>query len=497
LSNIRVTYSGLLAFTVSIGSIITGIIFVIIVTRRLSPEEFGLWTLIGNMIYYVAIIEPIISYWTTRQIARGEHVGKTALFTGSIFSIGGFTIYSIMAIIVSSSLGVSFEVLMLASLLIPINLLNGVLGSIFLGYKPHVISYGILTFETAKFPLGLVFVYFAQLGIVGALLATILASTFRTILLLILVRKMIIGGIKRQIIKFWLRMSWLIAYQQFGGIIFRLDVLLVSFATSSFTGLAFWGASQAIGYLILHAGLISQALYPKLLAAGKKEFAYENLKRTLFFAIPILGASIVFAKPALHILNPLYVDAVYVVYFISMGAFLNTLRSVFYKILGGYENVDATTQASFKEYVKSKLFLIPTIEYIYTGSYIAFLAFFLIFLKTPEMSEIFIVTVWSSIMFAVSIPLTTYVIILVKKQYQISLPFKAITKFSLAAILTGIIIFFISENMLTYHEGIFDFMFELIPLLLLAGTIYFGLTYVIDDSTRKLYRAILNEIRKK
>jgi len=496
LSDIRVTYSGLIAFAVNLVGIITGMLFVIIVTRRLSPEEFGLWTLIGSMVYYVFIIEPVISYWNTRQIARGEQVGKTALAAGSLFSIGGFTIYSVMAIIVSSTLGASFHVLMLASALIPLNMLNSILGSIFLGYKPQVVSYGIITFESSKFPLGLIFVYFAQLGIVGALLATIGAMSFRTILLLILARKMIIGTIKLQVIKFWLRMSWLVAYQQFNGIIFRLDVMLISFVTLSFTGLALWGAAQTIGYLVIHSGQISQALYPKLLAKGKKEFAIENLKRTMFFAIPLLAASIVFAKPGLTILNPLYAEAVYPVYFIAFGVFVNTLRAVFFKILSGFETVDETKDTSFRKYIKSKLFLLPTLDYIYTVTYIALLAFFLFFIKTPDMSDVFIVTVWSFIMFAVSVPLTTYTIILAKKQHQVTLPFKAITKYSLVATFTGIIIFFLSQITLTYPESIFEFLPEIIPLALLAGGIYFGLTYLIDDSTRKLYKSILKELKR-
>ena len=497
MSNIRVTYSGLIAFAVSLGGIITGMLFVIIVTRRLTPEEFGLWTLIGTMIYYVFIIEPIITYWSTRQVARGEQVGKTALATGSLFSIGGFTIYSVMAITVSSSLGASFEVLMLASALIPLNMLNSILGSIFLGYKPQVVSYGVMTFEASKFPLGLIFVYFAQLGIVGALLATIGATSLRTILLAILARKLIFGAIKRQFIKFWLRMSWLVAYQQFNGVIFRLDVMLISFVTSSFTGLAFWGAAQTIGYLVIHAGQVSQGLYPKLLAAGKKEFANENIKRTMFFAIPILGASVVFAKPALNILNPLYVEAVYAVYFIALGVFVNTVRTLFFKILSGYETVDVTKDASFRKYVKSKLFLIPTLDYIYSGAYIAFLAFFLFFLKTPEMSEMFIVSIWAFIMFAVAVPITAYTVILVKRQHKITLPFTAIAKFSGVTIFTGLIIYYLIENYLVYHESVFDFLPEIIPLMLLAAPIYLGLMYAIDDSTRKLYKSIINELRRK
>jgi len=497
LSNIRVTYSGLIAFAVSIAGLVTGTFFVVIVTRQLEPEEFGIWTLISSMVYYVGIIEPLISYWTTRQIVRGEQIGKTAFFTGSIFSIGGFTVYSVVAIFVSASLGASFEVLILASVLIPLNMISGVVSSISAGYKPQITSYGVITFEVSKLPLGFIFVYIAQWGIVGALLTIIFASSLRTILLVIMTREMIVGAIKFSTIKFWLKMSWLIAYQNISGIVFRLDVMLISFATTSFTSLAFWGAAQTIGYMVIHSGQIAQALYPKLLAAGKKEIAEDSLKKTIFFALPILAASIVFAKSGLNILNPQFVDAVYAVYFIALAAFSNTIRGVFYSILYGYETVDISKLASFKEYVKSKLFFIPTLDYVWTGSYVAILAFFLIFLKTPEMSEIFIVTVWSSILLAVSIPTTLYVIILVIRQHKISIPYLSITKFLGAAFLASIIVFLISEEIVTYHESIFDFLPEILPIILLGGIIYLGITYAIDDSTRKLIKLILTEFSRK
>ena len=61
MSNIRVTYSGLISLAVGFSSLLTGTIFTLIVTRSLTPEEFGTWGLIGGLLSYVLIVEPIIS----------------------------------------------------------------------------------------------------------------------------------------------------------------------------------------------------------------------------------------------------------------------------------------------------------------------------------------------------------------------------------------------------------------------------------------------------
>ena len=120
MNNIRVTYSGLISFAVALLSVITGTIFVIMVTRKLTPDELGLWTLIGSIVGYVTIIDPIVTYWTTRQIARGEQVGKTALATNGLFSGGAFAIYIGASVFVSYSLGADLWLLILASALVPL-----------------------------------------------------------------------------------------------------------------------------------------------------------------------------------------------------------------------------------------------------------------------------------------------------------------------------------------------------------------------------------------
>lgn len=82
---IRVMYSGLFFFIVGIITIVTGLAFMLIVTRSLNQQEFGTWTLITGLIFYVTLIQPITSYWIIREVARGEKSGKTAILSLHIF----------------------------------------------------------------------------------------------------------------------------------------------------------------------------------------------------------------------------------------------------------------------------------------------------------------------------------------------------------------------------------------------------------------------------
>ena len=72
MSNIRATYSGLISFSIGLLSILTGLIFSLIITRTLDSQEYGTWSLILRILVYAVVIEPVISYWITRETARSE-----------------------------------------------------------------------------------------------------------------------------------------------------------------------------------------------------------------------------------------------------------------------------------------------------------------------------------------------------------------------------------------------------------------------------------------
>ena len=497
MSEIRVTYSGLIAFVVGLSGIITGFIFTIIVTRELTPEELGLWTLIGSLVGYVVIVEPIISFWTTRQIARGEQIAKTSLISSSLLSVLAILVYGGIAIYISSSLDVDFFPLILAAFLVPLMFLTNTLNSIALSYKPQAISYGMIAFEISKLPLGFLLVYSLQFGLIGAIIATIIASLIKIIFLISFTKNIIVGLIKINVIKYWFRLSWLPVYMNAQGLVFSLDVLIFSLFTNSLTGLAFWGVGSAIANIVAHSGKISQALYPKILATKNKDVIEENIKRLLFFAIPLLAAGIVFAKPVLHVLNPVYVEGVFIVYLLSIRAFMSIIKNVAFGILTSYENVDIDKDVSLKNVVKSKLFFLPTLDYVLTCSYIGVLIIFLIFTQTSDIEEVDLITYWALILVIITTPFMIYGILLINKIHQISLPYKTILKFTSITLLSSVITYLFIEKYLIYYESIFDFLPHLIPFILLAGTIYIGLVYIFDKSTREFLKLIYSEIKYK
>lgn len=497
MSGIRVTYSGLISFAVGITSILTGIVFTLIVTRSLTAEEFGTWNLIGGLITYVIIVEPIVSYWVTREIARGIESGKTAIFSSSIFSIGGVIVYIVIAYFLAEYLHINQNILLFAAILIPVIFLNRTLTAINLGWKPQSTSYGILCFESTKIPAALIFVYLFHMGIYGAILSTVIAYLGSIVVLSFYGRSKIVSKIKKEFLKKWIKLSWLSFYPGISSAVYHFDAVIFSGITGSVVGLAFYSASQAISNIVGNSSLISQALYPKLLEGGKREHLQENLIRFFYFAFPLTALSIVFAKPALFALRPIYEIAVPVVIFMTIRALLYVLGQIFNQSLLGIEKVDINEQSKFKDFIKSKLFSVPTVILIQYSLYVVVLTVGLILLKPLTSSNIDLVIYWSIIALGTQAPFTLYFYLSTRKHFTFTINRNSLYKYLLASVGAFGMTYFLMEEFLIYKNSIFEFVPNLLFFASIGVGSYLLVTYLVDYRTRGLFHSIINEITGK
>ena len=496
MSNIRVTYAGLISLAIRLSSIITGLIFVLITTRELTQNEFGTWGVISGIFIYAIAIHPTITYWATREIARGEETGKTVFLSSSMFSIVGILIYIGVALFVSFESDAELGILLFAAILVPMIFLNDSLTSIALGSKPQVISYGFLSFEVSKILLAFLFVYFMQMGLEGAILATFGAYIPSIFIIGIKVRHSLQNSIQKGYVKKWIKLFWVPSFRNVPSLISMSDVIVFSAITGSVSGVAYYTAARTIGFLVNHTRSFSEALYPKLIETGKQDFLGENLIKLFYFAFPLLGLSIVLAKPGLFALNPIYEIAEPIVIILSIRAFLTTFGKILFQALQGIEKVDIKKDATFRDYISSKLILYPTFQLIRNGIYFASLAIIL-FLLHSEKAEIELVVYWAMIGLIVEIPLTIYIYRLVKKNFTLNIDVKSLIKYLFSTFVVFSLLYVMITMFLEYNESIFIFLPQVIGYAIISVIGYVGLTYVIDNRTQILIKAIISEIKPK
>ena len=306
MNNIRVTYAGLISLLIGFSSIVTGTIFTLIVTRQLTQDEFGTWGLIGSLVGYVLVTEPIISYWSTREIARGHGSAKTAIATSGIFSIISIFAYIGISYVIALQTDANSSSVLFALIMIPFLFLNKTLTAIIIATKPQAQGYSFLAFEIAKIPTAFILVYLLELGLDGAILATTIAYIPSIGILMYNARGIIVGKLKLSLVKKWTKHFWIPGINRSIGFIVTLDVLIFSLITGTVEGLAFWAAAGAISNVVNHSSKISVGVYPKLLSGGKEEYIQQNLNWLFYFGIPLIAFTFAFAKPGLFTLNPAY-----------------------------------------------------------------------------------------------------------------------------------------------------------------------------------------------
>lgn len=492
MTEIRVTYSGLIAFVIGIISVISGLVVTVVITRSLTSFEYGTWTLILNLIGYVIILEPIISYWSTREIARKTESGTTAVLSSGIFSCLGILIYLIILTVVVMQTDASFDIMFYAIILVPIIFINRTLTAINLGFKPHVASYGVLAYSLVQIPAIFLFLNYLELGVIGVIISSFSGYSISVLVLFIYGKERLYKNFNFKFIKKWFKLSWLTLYPVTFSSISLMDVTAFSIITGSVIGISYWGASMVIPIIIAQAASISYAIYPKILGGGKNDFVKDNFSLLFYFAIPLVAISIVFAEPALFTLNPIYVIAVPVVIITSFFVFFNMLNTTFYTALLGIEKVDIGEGSTFKDYLKSKLFHLPTVLLIQYSIYIVTLTISIVFAMTNEFSDIELVIIWSIVALLTHSPFTFYFYYLIKRDLSISLDYFRIIKFLLLSIFSFGISYILVENYLDYDVSLVYFIITIIGILLIGIGSYLTLTYVTDSKTRELFKSIIS-----
>jgi len=486
----------MISLVVGLLTIITGFVFTIILTRTLDPVEFGTWGVIIVLFMGVLNIEPIISYWATREVARGLESAKTAIFSSGIFSSMAVIIYLIIVHFVHSGTDTDFESVFFAAFLIPIIFLNKVLAGINLGWKPQAVSYGILVMGVTQIPMALIFVYFFDMGVIGIIISVAIANISSIIVLAISAREIIKKEFQIKFLKKWFRLSWLPFYPGIAGMVHAYDVVVFSLMVGSVEGIGFWTAAVLLPNLISNSGLISTAVYAKLLQKGKMENLQRNVTQIFFFAFPLSAIVIVFAEPGLFILNPIYQIAFPVVIIMTFQVVLNTLSTVFQSMLKGVETVDVDEKASFKQYIKSKLFLLPTLLLIQYSVYITLLVIML-WVAGSDYDLIDLITYWAIIMLSTQIPITICHYIMVRKHLQITFEFSIILKYFAISLVVFSLIYYLTEQFLEYDSNVFVFIPAVLLFTMIGVFGYISITYLVDSRTKHLVSEIINELKER
>ncbi len=204
MSSIKATRSGFVNLFTGMIRLVFAFIFITLVTRSLSVEQFGEYSFILSIIVYTVTSHWIISYWITRETARGRPSGKTGILSSGLFSSIGTVVFIIIGMFVLDETNLNLMTILLAAFIIPLQFLHSVSSNIAVGWKPQISSYGHFILDLVKVPFVFIFLFIFDMGINGVFLSIIFAFIISNVVMLYFNRNQLRGKFSLFTFKTWI-----------------------------------------------------------------------------------------------------------------------------------------------------------------------------------------------------------------------------------------------------------------------------------------------------
>jgi len=483
-SDIRLKYSGLIVFACHILSVATGLAFVLMITRNVSREEFGIWGNISDLSNYFILLAGVIPFWTIRFAAR-KHTGsaKTGLVGNMLISVASTSIYLALLPAMSSVLEISSNYVILYAI-ISIQILEcyaiSALEAVLRAKRPQAIGYGLVASEVCKVILGFMLIVELKLGLQGALYSIIISFLIRIVFYIKLTSKELKESVRLSYLKEWLKASPINIYSVVGNRIAAFTLILL-FVYGGKLARGYYQAAATFANVAGYSSLLAFALYPRLLSGSSSKDISVSLRLVMMFAIPMTVGVMVLSDSYMTILDIAWAEARPVLLLLPISVLCLTLSQVFDAVVSGTERVDVKAKIAFRGLVKSRLFLLFTLPYIQSAVTLPTTFFVLTSIaETPLEAAIYFALI--SLLASLVMLIITYAI--ARKCLVFSFPWNDFFKYVLASGIMAMVLLVIP------HPTRISLT---IAFTLLGAVVYLTVLALIDKEAKSLVKSILEE----
>jgi O-antigen/teichoic acid export membrane protein len=483
-SEIRLKYSGIVVFVAHILSVATGLAFVLMVTRSVSLEEFGIWGNINDLSSYFVLLSGVIPFWATRFVAR-EYAGsaKTGFISNLFISVAVSSVYLALVPTILSSLQISsiYAILyiIVSAQILELHVISS-LEAVLRAKQPQTIGYALLIFEACKVLLGFTLILQLKLGLQGALYSIIISYAIRITFYVKLTAKELKESVKWSHLKEWLKASPINIYNIVGIRIAAFSLILL-FVYGGELARAYHGAAATFTGIIGYSSLLAFALYPRLLSGSSGEDVSVSLRLVMMFVIPMTVGVMVLSDSYLTMLKVDFAEARPVLLLLAISVLCLTLSQVFETVVLGTERLDVKAKIAFRKLVKSRLFLLFTIPYIQSA--ITLPTIFVI-LTSIAKTSLEAATYLALITLLASSAMLIVKYLIARKCLVFNFPWNSISKYIVASAAMATVLLVIP------HPTRLSIT---IAFTLLGAAIYITVLALIDKETRLLVKSILEE----
>jgi hypothetical protein len=458
----------------------------------MTVPQYGIWTNIFDYTGYFILFSGLLPFWATRFVARGkEGTVKTSCSAQLIISIVSMAIYfPVMFFVYTLAIApkIHTEIYLPFFLIAGLYILTFHMISCFeanlQSIKPQALGYGFLIEEVVKVGIGLLLILVFKQLFLGAMLALVLSCFVQIGYYISLLSDELRQKPNWSYLKEWLKGSTAIAYNAVGGQLVAFVLIMLFFYGGPATR-AYYQAAASFAGVIIYAGSVSSALYPKLLSKNcTTEQVGTSFRTQLMLAIPLTVLAMVMSVSFLTILNVAYAVAWPVLVALSINNLIVLITQFYTICLMGVESFDEAGKISIRQLVRSKIFKVFSLNYIQAA--IALPIAYVVLTRLPvggsPMAAVYVIII------LIGVQLSTFVGLyhFMRRAICIPVAWVSIAKYVLASSAMAAFLFLLPAT---------TTLLSTIAKAIGGFGIYVVLLLAIDKQARQLIRMIWEEIK--
>ena len=492
---LRIAYAGIIQLIARFATLITGLIFITLVTRNLPVDEFGLWQTLGSSVGLLLIPLAPLNYWTLRYSARGQDVARTSLLAG-IIAVPIFVItYLVLALTASSSIEPILIYVLIYSIQIPALCIWEVVKPVARSYKPEYLGYATIALEIGKVSGAYYTIAILKLGLIGAILSLALGQFLQLAIVIYIIRPKLRGSFKSSTIKKWYKAAWIPISNMSVSRLSISDSILVAIILGSTTVVGIFQASRVFTLIVRYSEEFLRVLYPKLIRDNRNEDITLTLRLQSFVVIPLAVGALMLAEPLLGILGEQYVKAKLVLRILTIVAVIEGIEYFMWNILTGLEKIDENiNNLQFKKLRNSWLVRLPLIDLMKYAGYFSILGV-IMYTSQGVGNELMLSTYWAITLLLITIPFTIYKILLAKRVMQFDFPKLSILRYSFSGIIMAGFLYVYQELIPLTGTSVGAIIIYIIPPGFISVLVYTIIVLSIDSFIRESTIDFIKKIR--
>jgi O-antigen/teichoic acid export membrane protein len=476
--------TGLLVFAARIISAFTGLLFTVMVARWLSPAGLGTWEVIVTLVTFSAYPVGFVAFWATRDVARGQMVGRTAFWAGALLSSLGLALYFGFTVFTYSRIAASIIPFLLGAFLVPLSYWSAVANSIVQGFRPGAYGYSLVISEIAKLAVAYDALYVYRLGIEGVILALITSYFVQSAVGTYLVRLTASEGFETSQIRRWLRIAWLPAVSYLPTVLAVADtfVAAVGFGPQI---VGYYQVAFIVASVVGYSSSLAYSLYPLLLRGGNERLPAVSMEFSLLFAIPMAAGCIALAGPILFLFRSMYLASSAGLAILASMFIFTVISGIVDQALQGTEKADIGQRPDFWALIRSNLLFVPVANVLYGAFYVTTLYLALSFASSSGFSISSTIELWATVQLAATV---IFMLVKARRARRVAklLPGISVAYYLLAAVVMSVVVYLVSGPLVPQGIGTLSYGGRLLGVGILGAAVYFGIVYALDSKFRDL-----------